>query len=183
MSRSLVVRLGAACERYGPGRLPRAADPDVGAGYACATSALLSCVVFAAATTLVLFSDGGPVTGGVALAALAAPLVVPSAFLAGYVSWRGLSGRFERTPRFGAAAGVVATALTYPLSAVGFAAVAFVLDRRSGIEQPVLDALVGTVAGSFAVAFVALVLTCWATFPLGASGGYVYERVRRERTG
>ena len=66
MSTTAVETVGAFCKRYGPGRLPGANRPAVGAGYAVATAALAAAVAFIVVTgvrTLLVFGSL-PITGG-----------------------------------------------------------------------------------------------------------------------
>jgi hypothetical protein len=41
--------------------------------------------------------------------------------------------------------------------------------------------VVGSVGGGVLVGIVAFLLTFWLTLPAGATAGYLYERVQRER--
>ncbi|WP_348610939.1 hypothetical protein [Halobaculum rarum] len=174
---TLIARLAAACERFGAGRLPRVGDHSIGAGYACAASALLACLVFALAAAALT----GTLIDGLSIAVLAGPLVVPSAFLAGALTWRFLSRRFERTPRFGAVAGALATGLTYCVAVLGFTVVLLVVAPPGVPGEPLPEYLAGTAGGAASIGFFGFVLTVPIALPIGTAGGYVYERVRRER--
>lgn len=179
MDTSLVTRLGAACERYGPGRLPGADDRVLGAGYACASTAIVAILVFAGLGGLLGLLGGGGVGGGLAfLGVVAAPLVVPAAFALGVATWWVLP---EDLPLFGPVAGLLTTLLVYP---VGGAVVAVLLyvQPSLGSLAPGADRLAASLGGGVLVGFVALVFTFWVTLPVGTAGGYVYERARRERT-
>ena len=108
--------LHRACTRYGPGRLPGAKRPDVGAGYAAASAALAATVLFAATaiageTIGVLSSNDGLVW--FAFAGLALPIVIPTAFLVGVAVWRLLP---SDVPFFGPVAGLLGTLGTYVAS-------------------------------------------------------------------
>jgi hypothetical protein len=50
MNTAAVETVGVFCQRYGPGRLPGASRPAVGAGYAVATAALAAGVAFVVLT-------------------------------------------------------------------------------------------------------------------------------------
>ena len=116
MRTTAVKTVSAFCERYGPGRLPGASRPAIGAGYAVATAALAAAVVFIAVTgirTLLVFGSL-PITGGLwYFGLLAIPLVVPAAFIGGAVAWRLLP---ESMSYRGPLAGLLATVLTYVVS-------------------------------------------------------------------
>jgi len=174
---TLTARLAAACERFGAGRLPGVEDHNIGAGYACAGSALLACLMFALAAAALT----GTLTDGLSIAVLAAPLVAPSAFVAGALTWRFLPTRFERTPRFGAVAGASAAGLTYCVAVLGFTVALFVVAPLGAPGEPLPEYLAGTAGGATAIGFVGFVLTVPIALPIGTAGGYVYERVRRER--
>jgi hypothetical protein len=81
----LFHRLGAGCERYGPGRLPRADERGIGAGYACAGAALLAALTFAGVMVLLwLFGWNRGLAAFFGRAAgVAIPVVVPGPFVAG----------------------------------------------------------------------------------------------------
>lgn len=164
--------LGTVCKRYGPGRLPSADRADVGAGYAGGAAALGATLLYAL-VTLVLAELGGTlaVDGALPAVAVAAlPFVVPAAFVSGVVVWRLLPAD---TPHFGAVAGFVATLGTYlgGLILLGAATASYaVLSGRAGAVTDVF-AVVGVVG------FMAVLLTCWLTLPLGCLCGAIYERV------
>jgi len=173
MARSAALgRIGTACKRYGPGRLPGADRPDVGAGYAGGSAALCVVVLFALVTSL-LAALGSPFGFGsltlTVLALYAVPVVVPVAFVAAVAVWRVLPGEI---PYFGAVAGVLATLVTYVGSVVVLAVLATVLAATSA------SASTGTGAGfALVVGFAAFLWTFWLALPAGMVGGMVYERV------
>lgn len=43
--------LQTACKRYGPGRLPKADEHDIGAGYAAAAAAFVATILYGTALT------------------------------------------------------------------------------------------------------------------------------------
>lgn len=168
--------LESACHRYGPGRLPGAEKPTIGAGYAGAAAALGVVVAFA---TVMLALDGWPVApdgSGVALAVaavVAVPLVVPTAFASAAVVRRYLP---SSVPYFGAVAGVLATLLTYLVAVVALFGIGLLVAvTGSAYYGPLVEAV--RFAGLFGVA--GFVLTAWMTIPVGCLSGYVHERVRR----
>jgi hypothetical protein len=164
--------VGQFCHRYGPGRLPRADERAIGAGYAAASAALVAALLFAGTSSLASVFFGVELTSGLAPYGLAAiPLVVPGAFVAGWATWRQL----PETTYFGPIAGTIAVAVTYPVAAALLLPVLVVELLLSGTP---LDALgTGLVLGPLIAGF-AFVLTSWLTLPLGAASGYVYERAR-----
>jgi len=168
--------LGRICKRYGPGRLPRAEQRDLGAGYAAASGAFALAVAYAIAnfalSTLGVQSDFvDPFWGYSAL--LAIPIVVPSAFVAATLVWRSLP---QRVPWFGVVAGGLATALTYVFSL----ALTFVVALPLAMTDH--GAAGGTLAAAtwltVFVAFFAFFLTTWLTIPMGCLCGSIYERTR-----
>jgi len=177
MEQSWVVRIGLAWMRYGPGRLPGADRRNLGAGYACASAALLSAAAFACLALAASALPGGGENNAFGiglLAAAATPFVVPSAFVLGWFAWRYLPAG---TPFFGPVAGALTALLTYPVASV-LVSVALVV----GPGDTGWVSLEGTLVGSLTVGLffgtVALFLTFWLTLPLGAAAGYLYERAR-----
>ena len=169
------------CHRYGPGRLPGADRGAIGAGYAAASAALAATLLFAAGTYAAALAGithllAHPFLSAVGL--VAAPFVVPAAFVAGALVW----ARFPRAvPYSGAVAGAVTTLLTYllALAAAFVVLIVLVAAGEPAGASPVVDAAVLTfLIGAFAIA-----LTVWFTLPLGVAGGYVYERVRERPRG
>lgn len=171
-SSALEDRIGVACKRVGPGRLPGADRPDIGAGYAGASGALVAAVAFSA-VVLGLAALGSPLNVGdpvlAVLAAYALPFVVPAAFVAGVVTWRALP---ERTPWFGAVAGVVGTLLAYLGAVALLAAFLFVAALSQSGTEPAAAAVFAAVIG-----YIAFLLTVWVMVPIGCLGGLIYERV------
>ncbi|NGM69768.1 hypothetical protein G6M89_12240 [Natronolimnobius sp. AArcel1] len=168
--------ISGVCHRYGPGRLPRADDSTVGAGYAGATAALFSAVVFAG---LMILIDGrplgpagsGPLLGGAALVSV--PVVVPTAFVATAVVWRFVS---TAMPHPGLIGGLLAVHLTYLLAFVGlfgFSLTAILTGVGSAYYGPVHESL--RFAGGFT--YIGFLYTAWFTVPIGCFGGYIYEHV------
>ncbi|WP_418286260.1 hypothetical protein [Halorubrum sp. DTA46] len=105
--------LHRACTRYGPGRLPGADRPDIGAGCAAASAALAATFLVAVAaiggeTVGLLSSNDG--FAWFALAGIAVPVVVPSALVVGVAVWRLLP---SDVPFFGPVAGLLGTLGTY----------------------------------------------------------------------
>lgn len=166
-------RIGTACKRYGPGRLPGADRPDVGAGYAGGTAALGVVTLFVLVTSLLAILGSPFGFGSSTLAVLslyAVPVVVPVAFVAAVAVWRVLP---TEIPYFGAVAGVIATLVTYVGSVVVVAALATVLAATSAS-----DASTGTGVGfALVVGFAAFLWTFWLALPAGMVSGMVYERV------
>jgi hypothetical protein len=166
------------CKRFGPGRLPRAENRTIGAGYAVATAALSAATLFVVVmggygvlTTMLgveTFRNAGTALALYGLAAI--PIVVPAAFLAGGLVWRKLP---EGTPYYGPVAGVLATALTYVFALAIVAVVVFTYMLLYP-GWPVDPAGAGILAGL--VGLVGFTYTCWLTLPLGAVSGYVHER-------
>ncbi|GAB6878307.1 hypothetical protein JCM17823_05810 [Halorubrum gandharaense] len=172
--RSLHTRsLQRACKRYGPGRLPGAARPDLGAGYAAASAALAASVLFAAA---VLVADATGVVGTLdgpvlaAFAGMAVPIVAPTAFVVGVAVWRALPSTI---PAFGPVAGLLGVLGTY----VGTLLVVTSLLSASSILGLSGAEPVSAAGFSFAIVALAFMLTWWVTLPVGAVSGTVYAGV------
>ena len=168
--------LHRACTRYGPGRLPGAERPDVGAGYAAASAALAATALFAVGAITgesvgLLSSNDGVVW--FAFAGLAVPVVIPTAFLVGDVVWRLLPAR---VPFFGAVAGLLGTLGTYvgSLLAVTVILTASVVLGLSGADP------VSAAGFSFGVVALGFMITWWVTFPVGAVSGTVYNAVLKQ---
>jgi len=177
MNTTAVKRVGAFCKRYGPGRLPGASRPAVGAGYAVATAALAAAVAFVVLTGIQTLLFGGPiaVTGELTyVGLLAIPLVVPAAFAGGAVAWRLLP---ESISYRGPLAGLLAMVLTYVVATLLIVApplVAFLIASdpsrlaRASVESALLIGIVG------------FLYTFWLTLPIGAVSGWIHERALTE---
>ncbi|MFP9192927.1 hypothetical protein [Natronosalvus vescus] len=162
--------LQATCHRYGPGRLPRANEPAVGAGYAAASAAACVAVVYAGVATGL---DGVGLSAttelvNVALAALALPFVVPAAFGVGHLGWRWLS---PRSPTTGLVVGLLGTLATYGVFLVLIGVPITALEAVSGAD-PVRAAVF-----SWGVVYLTAVETWWVAFPVGGVSGAVYAVV------
>ena len=189
--------MAAVCKQYGPGRLPYADRREIGAGYAMATTAVVAAVAFVLAGQIPGLSEAttiGPFWFGyvgipegiaaVQTAAVAIPVVVPSAFVSGVLAWQAATPDLSR---FGPTAGLVATGVTYP---IGSLAVGVVVTLPSVLQDPGQLRLLSAVAALLAgIAYVGLfagigvfLFTFWLTLPLGALGGSIYERTRTAST-
>ncbi|MFW5949502.1 MAG: hypothetical protein ACOCSD_07895 [Halolamina sp.] len=105
--------VGRCCHRYGPGRLPRADERAVGAGYAGASAAFVAALLFAAVMTVADALGMESARGLVPFGLAATPLIVPGAFVAGWLTWRKIP---TETAYFGPIAGTIAVFVTYLLS-------------------------------------------------------------------
>ena len=170
--------LHRACTRYGPGRLPSAERPDIGAGYAAASAALAATALFAAAaiageTVGLLSSNDGVVW--FAFAGLALPAVLPTAFVVGVAVWRLLPAG---TPFFGPVAGLLGTLGTYVGSLL---TVTVILTASAALGLSGADS-VSAAGFSFGAVALGFMLTWWVTFPVGAASGAVYTAIVEEST-
>ena len=168
--------LHRACTRYGPGRLPGAERPDVGAGYVAASAALAATALFAVGaitgeTVGLLSSNDGVVW--FAFAGLALPIVIPTAFLVAVVVWRLLPSNI---PFFGPVAGLLGTLGTYVASLL---AVTLILTVSAALGLSGADP-VSAAAFSFGVVVLGFSITWWVTFPVGTASGAVYAAVVEE---
>ena len=171
MSTTAVKRVGAFCKRYGPGQLPGASRPAVGAGYAVATAALVAAVAFVVLTGIQTLLFGGPiaVTGELTyVGLLAIPLVVPAAFAGGAVAWRLLP---ESISYRGPLAGLLATVLTYVVATL----LVVPLLIASSPSQPRASVELGLLVG-----IVGFLTTFWLTLPIGTVSGWIHERAATE---
>ncbi|ARS88976.1 hypothetical protein [Natrarchaeobaculum aegyptiacum] len=166
-------RLRTACKRAGPGRLPYADRPDVGAGFAGASAAIAATLAFAFGVVAVdelglVGGLDGTVLATTGLAAL--PLVAPAAFAAGVLTWRALP---DGLPIYGVAAGFLGTVFTY-LGATALLALVLVLAAWGSWSEVMLtDAFLFAVG----IGYIGFLLTAWVTVPIGCLSGAIYERV------
>ena len=168
--------LHRVCKRYGPGRLPGAQRPAIGAGYAAATAALVAALLFAVAAITaevvgLLSSNDGVVW--FAFAGLAVPVVVPVAFAVGVAVWRLLPAAL---PFFGPLSGLLGTVGTYVGSLF---AVALVLSGAAALGVTTTDPATATTF-SVGVVLLAFMITWWVAFPVGIVSGTVYAAVVAE---
>lgn len=184
------------CRRCGPGRLPLADRRVVATGYAFATAALLSTVVWellaggfvilstsyhgfrvGGRATLTVFWSNGPdgVFNALMFAGLIPLFFVPSAFLAGAVA-RYLPARLRRR---GALVGTLTVAGAYVVGGVliavaimlvsGFETVAVMLDGEFKVLAEALTI-------GLSVSFYAFLLSGWLSLPIGVAVGHIHQR-------
>lgn len=175
------ARIERLCKRYGPGRLPRADRPAIGAGYAMATAALAAAVAFVVLSGVQILVAAGPERLGLSadsgllyFGLRALPFVIPAAFAAGGLAWRLVP---RDIPYAGPVSGLVATLLTY-VCATTLVAVAIFGDMLLSpmtIFEPGTAVFVAALFGGFG-----FVYTFWITLPVGALSGYVHERAVAE---
>lgn len=171
MSASYVRRTHGVCSRYGPGRLPGANRPAIGAGYAAAAAAIAATVLFSIA-----FSAYSWVLGpGDWLASFLFPLyallfVIPAAFLLASVGWAFVS---PRSTLGGLVAGGLGALATYVLAGVLLSAVVVPITGTAIGVAALLDAIHFTIG----VIGIALILTWWIAIPMGCLAGGVYANV------
>ncbi|AXR82017.1 hypothetical protein [Natrarchaeobaculum sulfurireducens] len=164
-------RLRTGCKRYGPGRLPYANRPAIGAGYAGASAALVAAATFAVAVVVLEVVGGSDNVYGFAIfAAVALPLVVPAAFVAGVVSWRAVPAT---VPGSGVVVGVLGTLLTYVGATVLLTWLMLVAAVVSWNNAGAAD----TAMAAAVIGWLAFLLTSWITLPVGCLGGVIYDRV------
>ena len=159
-----------ACKRYGPGRLPKAENHAVGAGYAGASAAVCAALAYAGVSTVVgsIGLDAAAEYANIAVAALALPFVVPAAFAVGFVGWKLVT---PRSPVSGLACGFLGTIATYGVVLLSFGIPVTVLETLSD-ASPLRAA-----AFSWGVIYVVFVETWWAAVPVGSMSGSVYAAV------
>lgn len=163
--------LQTVCKRYGPGRLPKADEHDIGAGYAAATAAFVATVLYGTAISIGAVLGMG-IDGAVNLlfATFALPFVVPAAFAVGVVGWRLLPSYTATTGVVVGGLGAIATYLV-TLVLVGILLTVTAALSLSGAEP--------TNAALFSVGLVsvAFYLTWWVTIPVGCLSGFLYITV------
>ena len=162
-------RLHSGCERFGPGRLPKADDHAIGAGYAAATAAVVAVILFAVLATWIssIGLDAAPYAN-IVIAILALPFTIVAAFALGVIGW---TASTPRSPSHGVLAGLFGAIATY-----------VVLLPMVGIPLTLLEVHAGqsalrTIAFSWGVIYVAFLETWWVTLPVGSICGYVYVSV------
>lgn len=166
-------RLGSQCERYGPGRLPGADRRAVAAGYALATAALVSTVVWILGAGGVRFLTGWPLYRSLeanallAFGGLIALFFVPGAFVSGAFAWRYLP---ERVRRHGVVTDLLAMAGAY------VAGTALLVPVATLLRDATL--LFGGPRSALLIGFVAFLGSGWLTLPVGAAIGHVHRRAR-----
>ena len=156
------------------GKLPFGDQRDIGAGYTMAAAAVLAITVAVPSARLldVIFGPHSIWAMGF-VGVLGLPLVVPTAFVAGSITWRYLPSTLRRS---GVGAGVVATVLTY-VFATTIAAMGVVIEFIW--TDPTLtptDLLFVFLYFWFSIGTVALGVMAWITVPVGALSGAIYER-------
>lgn len=161
--------LHTVCGRFGPGRLPKAEKPDIGAGYAAAAAAVVATVCYGLAVSIgaVVGMDGFGGMVNLAFAGFALPFVVPAAFLVGVIGWR-YSPSY--TPLTGVVGGGLGAILTYLVTMlfVGVVLTVSAVLSLSGADP--------TSAATFSIGLVAIAFTVtwWVTIPIGCLAGYLY---------
>ena len=171
MNTSYRLGLRRACKQYGPGRLPHADRPDIGAGYAAASAAVVATVLYGIVLSGYAVRGGsGDLVASFLFPAFALPVVVPSAFVLGVVAWR-------LSPASSAISGLVAGGV----GALGTYLVSLVLIGGVLTAGAVLSLSGSTpiAAAEFSAGLVGLafVLTWWITIPVGCLSGFVYMSV------
>ena len=171
MSPSPRLSLRTACKRYGPGRLPKADRPDIGAGYAAASAAVFVTVLFGIVLSVsAVQGTSGDWIVSFLFPALALPVVVPSAFFLGVVGWRLSPSSSSITGIILGGIGAIATYL------VAFVLVGGVL--TAGVVFSLTGAtLTEAVEMSVGVVTLAFIFTWWISIPVGCLSGLVYMNV------
>ena len=161
--------LHTVCKKYGPGRLPKAENRAIGAGYVGATAAICVALLYAGISTVidpVGLAAAGP--ANILVAALFLPFAVPAAFIIGVCGWK---LRPPQSAVSGLFAGVVGAVATY--------GVVFVL---LGIPITAGEAVGGAdpiraVVFSWGVIYFAFMETWWIALPVGAGSLLSYVTV------
>lgn len=170
--------LQRVCHRYGPGRLPKAENRAIGAGYAAATAAFTVALCYAVTTTVVEVISAGVTDPNLSVAefALAAvPVVVPAAFATGVVGWKLYP---LTTSRRAVVAGVAGTLMTY---VTGFIVLSIYAVLGAVPNIPTTDPLFA-VQFSFVLTVFGFLFTFWLTVPVGCISAVVYQNVVSERS-
>jgi hypothetical protein len=178
-----IARLASFYTLYGPGRLPYADRREIGAGYMMATMVGIASVILLFIELFVLYS-GFSLLSSSGLAFFV-PFYVSSAFVAGVVTCRWFP---YGSQRFGPAGGIAATMVTYLFGSFFFASVTVGYEFFFGTSTSYLSPdSIGGVLGlvlvfTSAYAFLSFISTFWLGLPLGALGGYIYERAQTAST-
>lgn len=167
------LTLRKACKQYGPGRLPKADQPDIGAGYAAASAAVFVTVLCG----IVLGVDAvrGASSDWIVsfmFPALALPVIVPSAFFLGVVSWRLSPSSSSITGIILGGIGAIATYLV-SLVLVGGVLTAGAVFSLSGAT------LMEAAEVSIGIITLAFIFTWWISIPVGCLSGFVYMNITK----
>lgn len=171
-------RLGSQCERYGPGRLPGADRPAVEAGYALASAALVSTVLWTLSVGGTRFLTGWSLTRSdqanalLALGGLTALFFVTAAFVSGAVIWRYSP---ERIRRHGIVTDLLAMVGAYAVGTVLLLPFALLFGDATLLFSGPLSVLY--------VGGVAFLVSGWLSLPVGAAMGHVHRRARGRSDG
>ena len=160
-----------ACERFGPGRLPGAHRPDIGAGYAASGAAFVATVGYTAVISILhMMNLGVHPTLNVVLGGIILPFVVIAAFMVGLLGWRLLP---VRDPILGIPAGAIGAIATYGVTMLMLAVIVVgaAVVSLSGAEP------LSAAAFAWGVTYFAFEFTWWVTIPVGCLAGYVYVSV------
>lgn len=166
------------CHRYGPGRLPKAENRAIGAGYAAATAAFTVALCYAVSTTVIEVISTGVTDPNLSLAefALAAvPVVVPAAFATGVVGWKLYP---PTTSRRAVVAGVAGTLMTY---IAGFIILSIYTVLGAVPSIPAAD-LLFAIQFSFVLTVFGFMFTFWLAIPAGCISAIVYQNVVSARS-
>ena len=165
------ITLRKACKQYGPGRLPKADRPDIGAGYAAASAAVFATVLFGIVLSVsAVRGTSGEWISSFLFPALALPIVVPSAFFLGVIGWRLSPSSSWLTGIITGGIGAIATYLVSLVLIGGVLIVGALLSLSGATLLEAVEIAVGLVA-------VAFILTWWITIPIGCLSGVVYMTV------
>jgi len=118
----------------------------------------------------------------IGIVTLALPIVVPSAFVSGVLVWRVAPSELSWS---GPVAGLAATGLSYVIGVLVVSVVLLILGivtdpGRALTSLTSVESLTSLVSFLSVVISVAFMFTFWATLPLGALGGSIYERTRTQ---
>lgn len=171
MSATYASRTHALCSHYGPGRLPGADRPAIGAGYAAGGAAVAATLLFSIA-----FSAYSLVIGpGDWIASFLFPLyallfVIPAAFLLASIGWTFVA---PRSTLGGLVAGGLGAIATYLIAGLFLSAVVV---PATGFSISIA-ALYDIVHFTIGVIGIALFLSWWVAIPMGCLAGAVYVNV------
>ncbi|MFC6614894.1 hypothetical protein ACFQAS_07975 [Halopenitus salinus] len=171
MPPSYRLTLRKACKQYGPGRLPNADRPDIGAGYAAGSAAIFATGLYGIVLSgYAVRGTSGDWLSSFLFPALALPIAVPSAFFLGVVGWRLAPSSSSITGIITGGIGAIATYLVSLVLVGGVLIVEALFSLSGATLMEAAEIAVGLVV-------IAFILTWWITIPVGCFSGLVYMNV------
>ena len=164
--------------------LPYSDNRLIGAGYAMASAAVFSAVLYPLFSAIMMIAIGlgiGATSSGslpvlymitvplamIFYASAAIPAVAPLGFISGIIAWSldFIAGKYS-----GAVNGLIAAITGYLILAISIVLLSTASSILAGLP------LNGTITSSLMISSVAFVATCWFTLPLSIVTGVMYQK-------